>query len=195
MSRRNTLSELPAAASPFPSTAASRMKEAPPHAGLPTQPPVEPRAPTVASPIPSATPIQQPPARSSPTLALFPPREPEAIIITATPVSAHHDQSPVPFPPTATVQLEVLLMLQHMTAQHDRHERNAFYTESARERARRGYWLSTDLDLCGRSEMLKVVPFADGLFPVALFPLNWSHSGKSGSNVHSLISAFVLAVV
>eukprot|EP00760_Papus_ankaliazontas_P026218 PhM_4_TR3017/c2_g7_i1/m.89413 len=158
-----------------------------------SRPPAEPPASTVASPLPSAALVHEPSARLSPTVSLFPPRVPEAI--TATPVSAHHDQSPAPFAPTAAVQPEILIMLQYLTAQHDRREREAFYAENARERARRGYWLSTDLDLCGRSEMLKVVPFADGLFPVARFPLNWkSRSGKPGSEVHNLISAFVLAV-
>eukprot|EP00760_Papus_ankaliazontas_P032573 PhM_4_TR5895/c0_g4_i3/m.67485 len=36
------------------------------------------------------------------------------------------------------------------------------------QRELRGYWLSTDTDLCGRDELLKVAPFANGLVPVAM---------------------------
>eukprot|EP00760_Papus_ankaliazontas_P023841 PhM_4_TR2093/c1_g1_i12/m.20546 len=49
--------------------------------------------------------------------------------------------------------------------------------------------------MCGRDELLKLEPFADGLFPTAIFPLDWARPGKSVPETSKLIAAFVLAVV
>eukprot|EP00760_Papus_ankaliazontas_P008176 PhM_4_TR13683/c0_g4_i5/m.75387 len=42
--------------------------------------------------------------------------------------------------------------------------------------------------------MLKIQPFAEGLFPTAIFPLDWSRPGKP-AEPSKLIAAFVLAVI
>eukprot|EP00760_Papus_ankaliazontas_P011236 PhM_4_TR14692/c1_g1_i3/m.68320 len=160
-------------------------------------------APSVA-PLPSSTevapPSSAPISTSSPSVAEA--HAPTSAIAAAPPPALAVSRSPSPTAQTAelppaqrTMQVSPSqslpspsdIMLLHLL--EEREER-----KPARARELRGYWLSTDPDLCGRSELLKVDPFVNGLIPVAMFPLGWSRPGKSADETKELIASFVFAV-
>eukprot|EP00760_Papus_ankaliazontas_P022383 PhM_4_TR18847/c2_g2_i1/m.100386 len=138
-----------------------------------------------ASTTTSITPVSPPPRTQ--TLAPSPSVLPTPVA-AVQPVEVMAAVRPTEFP-SSEIILQRLIQAELEERSKYREER-----QLARTRELRGYWLSTDPDLCGRDELLKVAPFVNGLIPVALFPLAWSRPGESSDDTKTLIAHFVFAV-